>query len=205
MSTNGITGITLTTDEGSVTVSPEAFHRYAAGVKTMTSATAQRIRVPSEMEFGDEAFISATALEPMLMELVRQHDSLSHIADLTVALLWKKSGGKRGGKPVMGKTAKRSGLVAAFTTADFIVWLAADHVAEADYDERQITALLHHELLHIGWQEPDEDDPEGEGKAVRVGHDFEFFAEEVRTYGAWEAMLQEAAAAFQQAGLFGEG
>jgi hypothetical protein len=58
--------------------------------------------------------------------------------------------------------------------------------------------------LHIGWQEPDEDDPNGEGKAVMVGHDFEFFAEEVRAYGAWDALLQEAASAFRQAGLFGD-
>ena len=171
----------------------------------MTSATAtvQRIHVPQEAEFGDEAFLPAM-LDSVVTQLVRQYDSLSHIADLTVAVLWKKSGGKRGGKPVFGKTVKRNGLVSAFTSADFIVWLAADHVAEAGYDERQITALLHHELLHIGWQEPDEDDPEGEGKAVLVGHDFEFFAEEVRAYGAWEEMLQEAADAFRQAGLFGD-
>lgn len=181
-------------------------HHGLGGRNSMTTATAtaQRLRVPAEAEFGDEAFVPATALESVLTELVRTHDSLSHIADLTVAVLWKKSGGKRGGHPVMGKTSKRGGLVSAFTTADFITWLAADHVAEADYDDRQITALLHHELLHIGWQEPDDDDANGEGKAVLVGHDFEGFAEELRVYGAWEQLLQEAATAFKQAGLFGE-
>lgn len=171
----------------------------------MASATmtAQRIRAPRESEFGDEAYIPATALEATAESLIAEHRAtLGHLADLQVAVLWKKSGGKRGGHPVMGKCSKRGGLLAAFTTADFIIWLAADHVLEADYTERQITALLHHEILHIGWQEPGEDDPETEGKAVLVGHDFEFFAEEVRVYGAWEEMLQEAAAAFKQAPMF---
>lgn len=167
------------------------------------TATAQRIRPPQEAEFGDDAYIPASALEALASDLISQHrESLGHIADLQVAVLWKKTGGKRAGHAVFGKTSKRGGLLAAFTTADFIIWLAADHVTEAGYTERQITALLHHELLHIGWQEPDEDDPDGEGKAVLVGHDFEFFAEEIRTYGAWEQMLQEAAEAFAQAPMF---
>jgi hypothetical protein len=33
MTKDGVTAITLTTDEGSVTVSPEAFHRYAESLK----------------------------------------------------------------------------------------------------------------------------------------------------------------------------
>ena len=172
-------------------------------VSATATATAQRVRPPQESEFGDEAYIPAAPLEAIADSLIAEHRaSLGHIADLQVAILWKKTGGKRGGHLVMGKTAKRGGLLAAFTTADFIIWLAADHVLEAGYTERQIKALLHHELLHIGWQEPEEDDPNGEGKAVLVGHDFEFFAEEIRTYGAWEELLQEAAEAFAQAPLF---
>ena len=210
MSKSGITAITITDNQTgeSATVSPEAFDRYAAGLRggrpmVAATMTAQHIRPPQEAEFGDEAYIPATTLEAVADSLIAEHRaSLGHIGDLQVAVLWKKTGGKRGGHPVFGKTSKRGGLLSAFTTADFIIWLAADHVLEAGYTERQITALLHHELLHIGWQSPDEDDPEGEGKAVLAGHDFELFAEEIRTYGAWEQMLEEAAEAFAQAPLF---
>jgi hypothetical protein len=171
-----------------------------AATEEMTRVTP---RIPAEIEFGDEAYLPAPELEALADALILQYpDSLGHIADLKLAVLWKKAGGKRGGHPVFGKTSKRGGLLSAFTTADFIIWLAADHVLTADYDERQITALLHHELLHIGWQEPDEDDEDGEGKAVLVGHDVGAFTEEIRVYGAWEAMLKEVASAFQQAGLF---
>lgn len=173
----------------------------------MTTATItaqrQRLYVPTELDFGDEAYLEAEDLQALGADLIARHpDTLGHIADLTVAYLWKKTGGKRAGRPVFGKTAKRSGLVAAFTTADFIIWLAADHVEEAGYSPKQIEALLFHELNHIGWQEPDEDDPEGEGKAVLVGHEYEFFKSELLVYGAWEDMLREAADAFSQAPLF---
>ncbi len=207
MNNGGITGITFTTDEGSSTVSPEAFHRFVREGSTVASAvTAQleRVHVPAEIEFSDEAYIAAPDLLSLAESLIAQYpDTLSHITNLELAILWKKSGGKRGGKGVFGKTAKRGGLMSAFTTADFIIWLAADHVAAAEYTDGQITALLHHELLHIGWQEPDEDDEDGEGKVVLVGHDVEFFTEEVRVYGAWDALLKEAAESFKQAGLFG--
>jgi hypothetical protein len=144
----------------------------------MTTVTREmvRVRVPNEETFGEEPFVEATDLAGLAESLIEQYpDSLGHLADLTVAYLWKKSGGKRGGHGVYGKTAKRSGLVAAFTSADYIVWLAADHIAAAGYDQRQITALLHHELLHTGIEE----DEDGNVKTILKGHDFEAFAEEV--------------------------
>lgn len=169
------------------------------------TATMQRptIHVPAEFEFGDEAYTAAPDLEALAHTLIRRYpDALGHIAEVTVAYLWKKAGGKRGGNATFGKTAKRGGLVAAFTSADFIIWLAADHVEAANYTPEQITALLHHELLHISVEEPDEDDEDGERKFVLRGHDLEVFTEEIRVYGAWDAMLREAADAFRQAGLF---
>jgi hypothetical protein len=174
----------------------------------MTTETAPRpaihVRVPTAEQFGTDDFMSAGTLNQIYTQLVDQHSTLEHLEQLEVAILWKKSGGKKSGRPVFGKTAKRSGLVSAFTSADFIVWLAADHVLEAEYTDRQITALLHHELMHISYEDP-ADNEEGARKYVLVGHDYEFFGEELRIYGAWEEMLQEAATAFEQAPMFSDG
>lgn len=167
------------------------------------TAPAIHVRVPTEEHFGGDDFLPAPDLDALYTQLVRQNDTLDHLAQVEVAIRWKRTGGKKGGRPVFGKTAKRSGLLSAFTSADFVVWLAADHVLAAEYTDRQITALLHHELMHISFVDP-EDDEEGARKYVLVGHDFEFFAEEIKTYGAWEELLQEAAAAFEQAPLFGD-
>lgn len=171
----------------------------------MTTATrpAIHVRVPTAEQFGSEDFISAVDLTDLYEQIVSEHSTLDHLNQLEVAILWKKSGGKKGGHPVFGKTQKRSGLVSAFTSADFIVWLAADHVLEAEYTDRQITALLHHELMHISYEDP-ADGTDGARKYVLVGHDYELFAEELRIYGAWEEMLKEAAAAFKQAPMFGD-
>jgi hypothetical protein len=169
----------------------------------MTSATRPTIhvRVPTAEQFDGEDFLPAPDLLSVLGGLKTEHSTLDHLHQLDVEILWKRSGGKKGGRPVFGKTVKRSGLVSAFTSADFIVWLSADHVLEAEYTDRQITALLHHELMHISYEDP-ADDEEGARKYVLVGHDYEFFADELRIYGAWEEMLQEAADAFRQAPLF---
>lgn len=168
---------------------------------TVATRPAIHVRVPDEDQFDGADFMPAPELDDLYEQLVDQHDSLEHLRLVEVAIRWKRSGGKKGGRPVFGKTVKRSGLVSAFTDADFIVWLAADHVLEAEYTDRQIAALLHHELMHISYEDP-EDDEEGARKYVLVGHDFEGFKAELLTYGAWEEMLQEAADAFRQASLF---
>lgn len=209
MSNDGITAITLTTDEGSVTVSSEALHRSAESLKRRsrptTTATRRTVYVPAELDFGDTPFIPSPDLQEMAGDLIEMHpDILGHLADVEVAYFWKKTGGKRGGKGVFGKAIKPSGLLTAFTTADAVIWLAADHVAEADYTPRQIEALLFHEMQHVGVEEPDPDDEDAERKIVMRPHDVELFLDDVKTYGAWDDLLREAAAAFTQAPLFAE-
>lgn len=175
----------------------------------MSSATATMTRpvvfVPVEMDFGDEAFLPAADMEALGQSLIERYpDTLGHLTDVQIAYLWKKSGGKRGGKGVYGKTSKRGGLVSAFCAADFIVWLAADHVAEAEYTQKQIEHLLKHELTHIGYEDPADDDEDGERKYVLVSHDLEVFLSDIREMerDGWDELLHEAAAAFKQAALF---
>jgi hypothetical protein len=168
---------------------------------TTATRTAVHVRVPSAEQFGAADFMPAGTLTTIYEQLVTEHSTLDHLEQIEVAILWKKTGGKKGGRPVFGKTAKRSGLVSAFTSADFIVWLAANHISDAEYTDRQITALLHHELMHISYEDPPEGE-EGARKYVLQGHDFEGFKEELEIYGAWDDLLKEAADAFKQAPLF---
>jgi hypothetical protein len=175
----------------------------------MASATltAQRpsVHVPADLEFGDEAFLPAGQLQTIAEALIERHDDvLGHLADVEIAYFWKKTGGKKSGAPVMGKAVKPSGLMTAFTTADAVIWLASDHLIECDYSPRQIEALLFHEMQHIGVEEPDPEDEDGERKIVMRGHDIEAFYADIRTYGAWDDMLKLAADAFRQAPMFGE-
>lgn len=171
----------------------------------MTTATAPRltVRVPSEGDFGGADFLPDASLDEIGGDLIEMYpNDLGHLADVTISYLWRRKGGKKAGAPIMGKAVKPSGLLTAFTTAEAVIWLAADHVDEAEYTQRQIQALVFHEMSHVWIEEPDPDDEGGARKIVMRGHDFEGFKSELRAFGAWEEMLQEAASAFKQAGLF---
>ena len=166
----------------------------------MATVTATHIVVPAELDFGDDAFLDSPELKELGGDLIEMHPgTLGHLAEVEIAYLWRKSCGKKSGAPVFGKTSKPSGLLTAFTSAEAVIWLSADHVAEAGYSARQIEALLFHEMQHVGVEE---DEETGDRKIVMRSHDVELFYEDVRKYGAWEIMLQEAADAFAQAPLF---
>lgn len=120
---------------------------------------------------------------------------------ITVAVLWKRKGGKSKGLAVYGKCQKPSGLLAHFCTSDFVIWLGADNIAEAEWTSEQIRKLLYHEARHIGWDDGDDDDPDDFGHAVILGHDLELFVGEVEDTGAWEHFRRALGHDFKQAGL----
>jgi hypothetical protein len=161
------------------------------------------LRVPSDAEFGEDEFFESTALAHRAEILTERHANLfGHLADLKVVYLWKNTGGKAKGKGVYGKTAKASGLVKHFSEqAAFVIWLAADHCRGAGYTERQLEALLFHEMCHTTVADADEETGRGGGPTL-VPHDVEMFRAEVEVYGLWDADLREVAPAFRQAGLF---
>lgn len=161
------------------------------------------LRVPSDAEFGDDGFFASASLAHRAELLEQRHPGLfGHLADLKVVYLWKKTGGKAKGKVVYGKTVKASGLAKHFSEqAAFVIWLAADHCRGATYTERQLEALLFHEMCHTTVVEADEETGRGGGPAL-VPHDVETFAAELEVYGLWDADLRDVAPAFRQAGLF---
>ena len=130
----------------------------------MTIATAPRItvRVPSEDDFGGADFLPDAALDALFDDVVSSYRRLGHIEDhgIQVSVLWKRKGGKSKGSATYGKCQKPSGLLAHFCTADFVIWLGADTIAEQEWTTEQIRKLLYHEARHIGWEDPDDDDAE---------------------------------------------
>jgi hypothetical protein len=169
----------------------------------MTTATAPRIaiRVPSEDDFGGADFLPDPALTALFDDVVSSYRRLGHIEEhgISVAVLWKRKGGKKQGAPTMAKCVKPSGLVAHFCTADFVIWLGADTIAELEWSGDQIRKLLYHEARHIGWDDGDE---EHDPKPISLGHDVELFVGEVEDTGAWEHFRESLAVDFKQAGLF---
>lgn len=162
------------------------------------------LKVPPDSAFGDDEFSISTALAARARVLAERHEDLDHLRRMSLVYLWKKQGGKSKGRAIFGKTSKPSGLLRHFASADFVIWLAADHCRAAGYDDRQLEALLLHELLHTTVTEPDENTGRGGGPSLRP-HDFEGFLAEIEIYGPITAELRlanERFEEFKQASLF---
>lgn len=112
---------------------------------------------------------------------------------LRIDYRWKHKGGMSGGNAIGGKCVKLSGPAKHYADgAHFLVWLAADHCEVEGFSDRQIEALVYHELLHIERVETDEEDLEGQPiiKYRTRGHDFEGFYSELEQYGMWNRVYQ---------------
>lgn len=148
---------------------------------------------PPEMESG---FMDAPDIVEIAHRLIAEHkDELSHLTMLDLRFLWKAKGGKASGTPRMGKVQSASGLLAYYSEADFIVWLAADNLRELEPTRKQVEALAFHLLLQIGL------DAEKGVPALRVP-EIAAFEAELRAFGAWSPVLAIARQAFSQLDLF---
>lgn len=156
-----------------------------------------RIHIPGkfEMEDSDTGFVESDDLAELGSELIQKHDDLGWLHAYQVRYLWKGSGGKKGGMPVLGKCVLLSGLTEHFGGCDYVIWLGADHVRQLEMTDGQIEALLFHELSHCACSVDDD----GEVKLRTKNHDMEIFFAEVERYGLWRDSLQRAKSVFQMA------
>lgn len=113
-----------------------------------------------------------------------------------IGYLWKRAGGQRGGKAILGKAVKANPLVRTFTNRIGFVVLSADHVQAFKLTRWQVEALIFHELAHFKWEE---------GTLNTYGHDYEGFNSEVEEYGLWKPDLKLAGDTFKQLALFSAG
>lgn len=163
------------------------------------TATQERIFIPSEDAFGTDEdaidYLPAPEIKRIADDLIERHQRFAHLADVEIVYLWKAKGGKSGGGDRLGYCAKQSGLVRHFSEAEWVVWLAADNCRLYVLSNRQIEALVYHELSHAGENK--------DGQPVVIGHDWEGFAHEIEAYGLWHPSLPSIGRAIRQERLPG--
>lgn len=145
------------------------------------------MRVPTEIEFPTD-FLQDNDLKALGDRIIREKLPDLDDGELIIDYAWKKKGGASGGAAVLGKCVKLSGHARYYALgAHFLIWLGANWVRGYKFDDRQIEALVYHELLHIEREEPEEED---KPVVYRTrAHDAEFFLDELRLYGAWKSDL----------------
>jgi hypothetical protein len=173
----------------------------------MATATEQMVsvRVPSEDDFDGADFLADEVLDMNCWDVVREYERLHVITDhdITLTAVWKRKGGKSHGSAVLAKCVKTSGLARFFGEYQFVIWLAADHLDAEQFTPEQLRRLLYHEARHIGWEEPNDINEDGEGKPVLVGHTIELFDGEISDTGLWESFRRRLGREFSQPTLFG--
>lgn len=103
-------------------------------------------------------------------ELMRSEDSLNWIleADISVGFLKSDKGKKNKGRIVFGDCHKVPDRYKCFIPYDFLITIYERNIIE--FNDKQVRALIHHELLHVG-------------DGMVNPHDIEEFYEIMNTYG----------------------
>lgn len=155
--------------------------------------------IPGSISFVGAEFQESSELAELAEELIERYGELGHLRDYRVRVLWKAEGGGTGGNDTLGKCIKPGGPARYFALCDWVIWLAADHCRERRFDDRQVEALLYHELKHCVLVGKD-------SKPGTRGHDFEVFGDEIERYGFWNTGRQALAKVVQgRLELDGEG
>lgn len=149
--------------------------------------------IPSSTQFteANAEWLEPETLRELADNLIGDYEELNFLEGHQVRYLLKIEGGKKGGRGTFGKCIVTSGLVKHFGEAEWVIWLAADHCREAEFDDLQVEALLYHELLHCALKGKAEDVPSAKG------HDFELFRQEFERYGFWSESAKVAKEAVQ--------
>ena len=149
------------------------------------------IQIPTDRDFGAD-FLKADELQALGERII--HDKLADLDDgeLIIDYAWKKKGGASGGNSILGKCVKLSGPARYFALGShFLVWLGADNCRTRHFDDRQVEALLYHELLHIVREEHEDEEGNVVGVTYKTrGHDTELFNDEIKEYGLWRDSLK---------------
>ncbi len=196
----------------SVTTEPEVKVSVSANGKTFELSTPQVTEnierllraapgyqpfpIPSEAELDGE-FTPSDVLDALADDLIIKH-RLTVADGCTIKFFFRDHGGKSKGRAVLGKTIKPTGLLHHFSGADFIVWIAADHLRESGASVVDVEAVLFHELNHVAEKV---DDETGESTYLVAGHDWEGFESEIAHYGLRARHLTPLVAAVKQLAL----
>lgn len=120
-----------------------------------------------------------------LIEVVEDHQPLD---DVTMLYVWRDQAGRSGGRKVLGRARKLTGLNAYLATGSnaalFVIEIAADIWEGLEPYQRR--ALVDHELCHCKVSYNDH----GEQKLSIRAHDLEEFGGVIDRHGLWLADVQ---------------
>lgn len=186
------------TGELTESVAPDAVSGY------VTDRPHDRPFVPPDDHFGEEDFLESRELEHLGRALIRRWGELGFLerfaAEDRIAFVWKRKGGKSGGRAVLGKCQRPTGLLRFFSNQEFVIWIAADYAKAFGWTNLQLEALLYHELKHCAFEI---DLKTGEMTLTVQGHDDQLFWDELRRYGAWKQELERTGEVYGQLALTG--
>ena len=167
--------------------------------------SANDLEVPYEQQFAGRDFLPAPGLRRVALALITRDQHLRNLTDVHVEYLWRRRGGQTRGQPHIGEAVLPSGLAkhawnamaramtgSSTETVTFVVWLAADHLAE--YTSLQVEASLYRQLLKCTGT-----DARDHSKRKLRSPNLVGFREEILRYGLWTPALVEAAPAFRAA------
>jgi|GEM_PF-6690306 len=141
---------------------------------------------PDPTLFDDAGFYRDPRLEDLGEAIRADFPELSQVGN--IVWRWKKKGGKAGPTPRLAKVQLLSGISQHFARgADYLLWVAADHVAEQKLTNRQLRAVIYHQLCHLHAER----DEETLVLTLSVrGPDFVGFHRELDRFGAWSESLE---------------
>lgn len=140
-------------------------------------------------------YSTAHEVERIAEELIPAHHP--HLSTVPIRYVWRDKATRSKGNIVLGKARKVSGLGAHLVhlvrkdeppeEVDFFVLeIAADTWQKLTLAQR--TALVDHELCHLGIDIPEGD--EDDRRLVIRGHDLEEFAAVVERHGLWRPAIE---------------
>lgn len=135
-------------------------------------------------------YTPAPEVERIAEKLIHAHHR--HLLNVPITYVWRDKATISKGNAVLGKARKLTGLPAHLVHLVrhdqppdeidfFVIEIAADYWEVLTVDQR--TALVDHELCHLGVEIPDGADKDL--KLVVRGHDLEEFAAVVARHGLW--------------------
>lgn len=131
-----------------------------------------------------QTFTSAEAVEEIAQRLIGNYHP--ELGTARIKFLFQEKAGKKGGKVILGKAQKVSGVLEHFADADFLIVVALDQWNDLAANRR--TALVDH-LLERCTGEEDPEDPGAEMKWKTREPDVHEFSTILQRYGAWSEDL----------------
>ena len=143
--------------------------------------------IPHEAQFDEVGYLAAEELTEIAHGLIAECQELYPCKSVSadIEFLWRKASRK-----AFGKVTATSDLLAHFSGARFVCWIAADRLREWKPTEHQVEALVFHFLSRIDWDEK-------RGHFVREP-DVIAFQSELNRFGLWSPALRSASATIAQ-------